>query len=72
MELGFTSNSGANLKLEFISGFAVGVLLQKSSVLRIFFFFPLADIYHFVSRLYKKKLVFPPTVCFQETRPKEM
>ena len=32
MVLGFTSNSGANLKLEFISGFAVGVQLQKSPV----------------------------------------
>jgi len=70
MLLGFTSNGGANLKLEFISGFAVGVQLQKSPVFRCWIFF-IADIYYVVSGLYKKKLVFPPTICFQDTRPKE-
>lgn len=59
MELGFTSNSGANLKLEFISGFAVGVLLQKSSVLRIFFFFPSGRYIPFCFKVIRKETCIP-------------
>lgn len=70
MVLGFTSSSEVNLKFQFISGFAVGVELEKSPVLKDFF--SIANTLNVVSRLYKKKLVFSPTVCFQETRTKNI
>jgi len=53
MLLGFTSNGGANLKLEFISGFAVGVQLQKSPVFRCWIF--LLQIYTMLFQGYTKR-----------------
>lgn len=53
MVLGFTSNSGSNLKLEFISYFAVGVQLQKSQVFRVGGFFGLVFFFRYILRCFR-------------------
>lgn len=53
MVLGFTSNSGSNLKLEFISYFAVGVQLQKSQVFRVGVFLGLVFFFQIYTMLFQ-------------------
>lgn len=60
----FISNSRANLKLEFISGFTVDAQLQKSPVFCCLdFFSKIADVYYVASELYEKNLVFLPQLA---------